>query len=164
MTTEMSPEMATDKHTYPQDEKAKVAFKHADSNDADEAFKVIQAGETIVLTKEDEKRLLRKIDLHIMPLLCLVYGLNYLDKTSISYASIMGFKVSPYALIHCNTNRLNIPDRRPPCRPAILLDSLNVLLRLPRLRMADQPPAPATAARQVYRFQCHHVGSRPVLP
>lgn len=70
-------------------------LRHADKNDADEALKVIQGveGETIVLTPEEEKRLLRKIDWNMMPLLCLVYGLNYLDKTTVSYASIMGLKV-----------------------------------------------------------------------
>lgn len=70
------------------------ALKHADHNDADEALRVLEAenGEVIELTPEDERRLLRKIDLHLMPLLCLVYGLNYLDKTTVSYASIMGLK------------------------------------------------------------------------
>jgi ACS family allantoate permease-like MFS transporter len=88
--------------TYPPEKEKEtgVVLKHADSNDADEALKIIQAGETIILTPQDEKRLLRKIDLHIMPLLCLVYGLNYLDKTSISYASIMGFKVGLIPLIY----------------------------------------------------------------
>lgn len=65
--------------------------KHVDSNDPDEALKLV-AGEVIVLTPDDEKKLLRKIDRHLMPLLCIVYGLNYLDKTTLSYASIMGIK------------------------------------------------------------------------
>lgn len=39
---------------------------------------------------ETNKRLLRKIDLHIMPLICIVYFLQYIDKTSISYASVTG--------------------------------------------------------------------------
>lgn len=69
-------------------------LKHADRNDADEALKVLEGenGEVIELTPEDERKLLRKIDLNLMPLLCLVYGLNYLDKTTVSYASIMGLK------------------------------------------------------------------------
>ncbi|ORY57293.1 major facilitator superfamily transporter allantoate [Pseudomassariella vexata] len=69
-------------------------LKHADRGDADEALKVLQGadGEVIVLTPEEEKKLLRKIDLNLMPLLCIVYGLNYLDKTTVSYASIMGLK------------------------------------------------------------------------
>ncbi|KUI70414.1 hypothetical protein VM1G_05791 [Cytospora mali] len=69
-------------------------LKHADHNDADEALKVLEGenGEVIEITPEDERKLLRKIDWNLMPLLCLVYGLNYLDKTTVSYASIMGLK------------------------------------------------------------------------
>lgn len=71
-----------------------IVLKHADRNDADEALKVLEGenGEVIELTPEDERSLLRKIDWNLMPLLCLVYGLNYLDKTTVSYASIMGLK------------------------------------------------------------------------
>lgn len=71
-------------------------LKHADKNDADEAYKLFveQGGESIVITPEEERKLLRKIDRNLMPLLCIVYGLNYLDKTTLSYASIMGIKVS----------------------------------------------------------------------
>lgn len=65
---------------------------HVDNSDPDEALKLV-AGEAVVLTPEDEKRLLRKIDRNMMPLLCIVYGLNYLDKTTLSYASVMGIRV-----------------------------------------------------------------------
>jgi len=80
----------------PQD--PKTMLKHADRNDADEALKIFEGhlGETIVLTPEEEKKLLRKIDWNIIPLMCIVYGLNYLDKTTVSYASIMGLKVGKY--------------------------------------------------------------------
>jgi MFS transporter, ACS family, allantoate permease len=71
----------------------KVKLKHADRNDADEALKVFADGEVIILTPTDEKRLLRKIDLNLIPLMCIIYGLNYLDKTTLSYSSIMGLKV-----------------------------------------------------------------------
>jgi len=70
-----------------------VVFKHADPNDADEAMKAFaDHGESLSMTPEEEKRLLRKIDLNLMPMLCIVYGLNYLDKTTLSYASIMGLQ------------------------------------------------------------------------
>ncbi|ESZ89986.1 MFS allantoate transporter [Sclerotinia borealis F-4128] len=71
-------------------------FKHADPNDGDEALKAFadHEGEVIVMTPEMEKKLLRKIDWNLMPMLCVVYGLNYLDKTTLSYASIMGMKNS----------------------------------------------------------------------
>lgn len=62
----------------------------------DEAMKAFEAGdgEPIVLDEATNKRLLRRIDLHIMPLMCIVYGLNYLDKTTLSYANVMGLKKS----------------------------------------------------------------------
>lgn len=41
-------------------------------------------------------RLLRRIDLHIMPLICIVYLLQYIDKTSLSYASVTGLKTSAH--------------------------------------------------------------------
>ena len=50
------------------------------SGDADEAMKAFADGEVPELTPETNARLLRTIDLHLMPLMCLVYGLNYLDK------------------------------------------------------------------------------------
>ncbi|KAL9581909.1 MAG: hypothetical protein Q9203_005710 [Teloschistes exilis] len=66
--------------------------KHA--HDADEAMKAFAGheGEILELDAATNKRLLRRIDIRLMPLLCVVYGLNYLDKTTLSYASIMGIK------------------------------------------------------------------------
>jgi len=49
-------------------------------------------GVDLEIDSATNKRLLRKIDLNLLPIMCIVYGLNYLDKTTISYASIMGFK------------------------------------------------------------------------
>ncbi|EEQ32054.1 membrane transporter [Microsporum canis CBS 113480] len=62
------------------------------SEDADEAMKAFAEGGPIELTPEDNKRLLRIIDWKLMPMMCVVYGLNYLDKTTLSYASVMGLK------------------------------------------------------------------------
>jgi hypothetical protein len=50
-----------------------------------------------------QRRLLRKIDLHIMPLICLVYFLQYIDKTSLSYASVTGLRESA----HLHGNQFN---------------------------------------------------------
>ncbi|KAK4545163.1 hypothetical protein LTR36_003714 [Oleoguttula mirabilis] len=67
-------------------------LKH--SHDADEAMKAFESscGEVIEIDAATNKRLLRRIDFHLIPIMCIVYGLNYLDKTTISYASIMGIK------------------------------------------------------------------------
>ncbi|KAJ5788192.1 Major facilitator superfamily domain general substrate transporter [Penicillium paradoxum] len=64
------------------------------SHDADEAMKAISAlqGETIELDEATNRRLLSIIDWHMMPIMCLVYGMNYLDKTTLSYANVMGIK------------------------------------------------------------------------
>ncbi len=43
-----------------------------------------------------DRRLRKKIDLHIMPLICLVYFLQYIDKTSLSYASVTGLRESAH--------------------------------------------------------------------
>jgi hypothetical protein len=55
------------------------------SSDADEAMKAFVDGEVPELTPETNARLLKIIDWHLMPLMCLVYGLNYLDKVRISF-------------------------------------------------------------------------------
>ncbi|KAJ4411644.1 Allantoate permease [Gnomoniopsis sp. IMI 355080] len=88
------PEKASITGDVTQEKVGNVVLKHADRNDADEALKVLEGenGEVIELDPEDERKLLRKIDWNIMPMLCIVYGLNYLDKTTVSYASIMGLK------------------------------------------------------------------------
>jgi hypothetical protein len=41
-------------------------------------------------TEEEEQRVKRKTDLVILPLLCAVFFLQYLDKQSLSYASVFG--------------------------------------------------------------------------
>lgn len=67
-------------------------LKH--SHDADAALKAFAGyeGTVIEIDEATNKRLLRKIDMHLMPILCVVYGLNFLDKTTLSYASVMGIK------------------------------------------------------------------------
>ncbi|KAH9907422.1 major facilitator superfamily transporter [Xylariomycetidae sp. FL2044] len=55
----------------------------------------IEVGENVVelaasFTPEEEKRLLRKIDSTILPIMCLVFFFQYLDKQSLSYAGVFG--------------------------------------------------------------------------
>lgn len=44
------------------------------------------------VSPEEYKKLLRKIDLFLMPLLMIAYGLQYIDKTSLSSGAIFGLK------------------------------------------------------------------------
>ena len=55
--------------------------KHA--HDADEAMKAMGTlqGETLELDEPTNRRLLKIIDWHMMPIMCVVYGMNYLDST-----------------------------------------------------------------------------------
>ena len=49
-----------------------------------------EAGRSVFVTPADNKRILRKIDLAILPILLSVYCLQSLDKTSLAYASVFG--------------------------------------------------------------------------
>jgi len=60
--------------------------------DADDALKFIVEGDVISMSPEEERKLVRKIDFMILPLLFGCYFLQYLDKTLINYAAIMGLK------------------------------------------------------------------------
>ncbi|KAJ5896760.1 transporter [Penicillium subrubescens] len=84
--TSSAVDIQTAKHVDP------TLEKHA--HDADDAMKIFDElhGEAIELDEATNKRLLRTIDWHMMPIMCFVYGMNYLDKTTLSYASIMGLK------------------------------------------------------------------------
>lgn len=81
------------KHDVEHGHVAEKILEH--SHDADAALKAFASyeGSVIEIDKETNKRLLRKIDWHLMPVMCIVYGLNFLDKTTISYASVMGIKL-----------------------------------------------------------------------
>lgn len=47
------------------------------------------------LTQEDSKRVLRKLDLCLMPMMCLVVLFQFLDKTSLNYANLVSFPTVP---------------------------------------------------------------------
>ncbi|RMJ24269.1 Allantoate [Aspergillus sp. HF37] len=62
--------------------------------DEDEAMRAfaseLDSGDA--LDEETNARLLKAIDRNLLPLLCTIYGLNFLDKTTLSYASVMGLQ------------------------------------------------------------------------
>lgn len=43
---------------------------------------------TAAYTEEEERRVLRKIDCTILPMMCFVFFLQYLDKQTLSYSSV----------------------------------------------------------------------------
>jgi MFS transporter, ACS family, allantoate permease len=56
------------------------------------AAEVAQQGQAILEDPKQRRRLARKIDLAIAPLLASVYFLQYLDKTTLSYTAVMGLR------------------------------------------------------------------------
>lgn len=57
----------------------------------DRAAELLQnSHERIVVSETDNKRLLRKIDLMLLPIMLGVYFLQQLDKSTLSYASVFG--------------------------------------------------------------------------
>ena len=72
------------------------AQEKSTGSSADAALELIGGAGSlgVAVDPETNKRLLRKIDLHILPLICIIYFLQYIDKTAISYASVTGLRES----------------------------------------------------------------------
>ncbi|KAL0265127.1 hypothetical protein SLS55_001086 [Diplodia seriata] len=89
--------MASDSSKQDDNDKTKSAATVAKlgDNDGDEALKFLAAETTVLTAGElsdvvDEKALVRKIDRMVIPLMWCCYCLQYLDKTLINYAAVMG--------------------------------------------------------------------------
>lgn len=64
-----------------------------DVNDMDEAYKYIDSEKSdFQLDPAYEKKLLRKIDMFIMPMICGLMAVQMMDKTTNSYAALMGLR------------------------------------------------------------------------
>ncbi|THU99589.1 MFS general substrate transporter [Dendrothele bispora CBS 962.96] len=62
-----------------------------DKQAKDAALEILGSGtEHHEITEEEDRRVLRKIDLWVMPVVLLVYFLQQLDKSSLSYTSVFG--------------------------------------------------------------------------
>jgi hypothetical protein len=78
-------------HTTPEELPEVEIGEVKDVKNADAALDFLRyEGEGVMMTAEDEKRLVRKIDWMIMPLMWCCYVAQYLDKTLINYAAVMG--------------------------------------------------------------------------
>ncbi|TXT08711.1 hypothetical protein VHUM_02839 [Vanrija humicola] len=54
--------------------------------------KVPVAPPSPAITDAEDRRIRRRIDWHILPIICTTYALQYLDKSCLAYASVMGFR------------------------------------------------------------------------
>ncbi|KAF2013939.1 major facilitator superfamily transporter [Aaosphaeria arxii CBS 175.79] len=85
MSTAIEKTMSDPKHAHEHEHEHELDA--AGQPKSEEIGDVIGAGS---YTAEEEKQVLRKIDLTILPLMCLVFFMQYLDKQSLSYAAIFG--------------------------------------------------------------------------
>ncbi|KAK1141260.1 hypothetical protein N8T08_009299 [Aspergillus melleus] len=64
---------------------------HQNEKNQDKGLELIEdMGRSTILTAESNSRVLRKIDLRLLPLLLGIYFLQQLDKSTLSYASVFG--------------------------------------------------------------------------
>lgn len=63
------------------------------TGDVDEAMQYALDTETITLSLEQEKSLLRRIDLFLLPLICLLYAMQFMDKVSSGYAAVVCVRI-----------------------------------------------------------------------
>ncbi|KAF9227795.1 MFS general substrate transporter [Gyrodon lividus] len=79
----------------------KVPHSAYDAQDVDVAAKLIASAD--VLTQQQAIRLRRKIDWHIMPFMCIMYLITFMDKTTLGEAAVLGILESA----HLNATQFN---------------------------------------------------------
>lgn len=69
-----------------------ISASPASSTHLDDNYEIYKNGKGVEIDEAEYKRVLRKIDLRIIPILFVTYMLQYLDKNSINFASVYGLK------------------------------------------------------------------------
>ncbi|KAH8813415.1 MFS general substrate transporter [Flagelloscypha sp. PMI_526] len=57
-------------------------------------YALYQESKDLEWTEQEEKRIIRKIDIWVLPMFCITQGLAYLDKTALNYGNLFGMKAS----------------------------------------------------------------------
>nr|QFR37074.1 MFS transporter [Cyberlindnera americana] len=65
-----------------------------DNKNVDEAMEIALESKNIDLTPEQDRKLRKKIDLYLIPFFVLMYSVQYMDKITNSFASVMGLQAS----------------------------------------------------------------------
>ncbi|TFK55776.1 MFS general substrate transporter [Heliocybe sulcata] len=71
-----------------------TSVSEVDTSEGDEALQLVGKERTVQFSEEYNRKLRRKLDLWIPPLCAAVYFTQFLDKTSLNYASIMGLPIT----------------------------------------------------------------------
>ena len=59
---------------------------------ADEGYDLFEQTNQETLSEESSRAVRRKLDLRLLPLMCLLYGLNYVDKVAMGWAVLFNFR------------------------------------------------------------------------
>jgi len=59
---------------------------------ADEGYELFEESNPQAYSEEAADLVRRKIDLHLLPLMCILYGLNYVDKVAMGWAVLFNFR------------------------------------------------------------------------
>ncbi|OTA99803.1 hypothetical protein M426DRAFT_16123 [Hypoxylon sp. CI-4A] len=62
------------------------------TQDVDKAYEFAKQHAVGPVSEEDNKRILRKIDRHLLPLMVITYTLNFMDKNALSYSANFGLQ------------------------------------------------------------------------
>lgn len=73
------------------DDISPLAYKHRDDN-----YELYKNAKDLEADPVEIKKVLRKIDFRIIPILFVTYMLQYLDKNSINFASVYGLKAGTH--------------------------------------------------------------------
>lgn len=71
-----------------------VEVSTTSSGKVDDNYDIYKRYQGIEYTEEEAKRVLRKIDYRVVPILFLIYLIQYLDKNSLNFASVYGLKTA----------------------------------------------------------------------
>ena len=58
----------------------------------DEGYEMFADSEDISYTDEEAAAVVRKLDLHLLPLMCFLYGICYVDKACLAWAVLFDFR------------------------------------------------------------------------
>lgn len=83
--------MATDDKAHQTDPYSET-ISPTDSADLDDSYEAYKSHEGEPIDPAEAKRVLRKIDMRIVPILFVVYLLQYLDKNSLNFSTAYDFQ------------------------------------------------------------------------
>lgn len=84
--------MLSDDRKQQADLQASETILPASTADLDDSYQAYKSHEGEPIDPAEAKRVLRKIDMRIVPILFVVYLLQYLDKNSLNFSTAYGFK------------------------------------------------------------------------